>query len=165
MESINVNLGNLTYQEREQLFKLVAKGNKSKVWKPELHKEYFCLASDGDVLGPYLWENESIDNDTDSIGNCYKTEEDAEFAVERMKAQTELQRYAEEHNEGEIDWFNNCQDKYYFLYNHLEEKIEVCSNQFLQGNAVYFSDMATVLEAIKAIGEDRIKKYLFNITD
>ncbi len=164
MESINVNLDNLTYQEREQLFRLVTKGNKSKVWKPELRKEYFCLASDGAVLGPYLWDNGSIDNDMYSIGNCYKTEEDAEFAVERMKVQTELQRYAEEHN-GEIDWFNKRQDKYCFLYNHLEEKIVVYSNRLLQGNVVYFSDMATVLEAIKAIGEDRIKKYLFNITD
>jgi len=163
MDSINVNLDNLTQSEREQLMKLVEKGNKnkSKVWKPAMGEEYFSIGVDGDILcGP--WENDSYDLGAYSMGNCYPTEEAAEFAIEKQKILTELQRYADEYND-KIDWDNDCQNKYYIFYDHSEKKIEIHSNQYLQSNAIYFTTQTIGFEAVEAIGEGRIKKYLFNV--
>lgn len=167
MESINVNLNNLTQNEREQLMKLVEKGNRvmSKVWKPKHGEKYYLINSsevtdyswdgDGDYMDQYLY----------SIGNCYPTEEAAEFALERMKVLTELQRYAVEHNEGEIDWNNFRQTKYFICYEHEDKEITVDSRNYTQHNSVYFTDMGIALDAIETVGEDRIKKYMFGIED
>lgn len=162
MDSINVNLDNLTQSEREQLMKLVEKGNKnkSKVWKPAMGEEYFSIGADSEILYS-RWENDSYGLGAYSMGNCYPTEEDAKFAIEKQKVFVELQRYADEHND-KIDWDNDCQNKYYIYYDHSEEKIDAYANQYSQSNATYFSNRTIAFEAVEAIGEDRIKMYLFN---
>lgn len=162
MDTINVNLNNLTPDEREQLLKLVEKGNKveSKVWKPEMNEQYYLVAALGDI-SCFRWDNDSGDNNLYSIGNCYRTEEDAEFAMERMKVVAELERYAQEHNEDEIDWTGEA--VYRLSYDHMDNDIFVENNAILQATATYFTSIEIAENAIKTIGEDRIKKYLFNI--
>lgn len=164
MNSINVNLDNLTPDEREQLLKLVEKGNKpkSKVWKPEMNEQYYLVTTFGDI-SCFNWDDDSGDNDLYSIGNCYRTEEEAEFAMERMKVVAELERYTQEHNNGEIDWTGEAASYYRLSYDHRDNDIFVDNNTILQATATYFTSREIALDAIKAIGEDRIKKYLFNI--
>lgn len=167
MESINVNLGNLTQNEREQLMKLVEKGNRvmSKVWKPKHGEKYYLINSSG-VTG-YSWDGDGdyMDQHLYSIGNCYPTKESAEFALERMKVHTELQRHAAEYNDGVIDWNNTYQPKDFICYNHDDKEITVGSRSYTQHNSVYFTDMGIALDAIETVGEDRIKKYMFGIED
>jgi len=164
MESFSVNLDKLTQSEHDLLMKLVRKG--SKAWKPEPSGHYFFIDGDGNVFQS-RWASHSDGDGADqcryAFGNCYPSQADAEFAVEKQKVLTELQRYADKHNEEEIDWGNDDSHKYYICYDYSEEKIDIYSNQFLQSDITYFTSSLIALMAIEAIGEGRIKKYLFNI--
>ena len=54
-------------------------------WKPETDQEYYCLGSDGSV-NVDEWCDLSIDRNRFNLGNCFQTEEEAEKAVEKLKA-------------------------------------------------------------------------------
>ena len=59
--------------------------NESTRWKPEMDQKYHIIASDGTVFDN-LWDDDSTDNGRFNVGNCFQTEEEAEKAVERLKA-------------------------------------------------------------------------------
>lgn len=124
---IKVNLNNLTEDERNTLLSLVEKGNKpkNKIWKPKYDEGYYASDSSGAVLET-TWNTE-IDEQMYDIGNCFKTKKEAEFEVERLKVIAELKRYAQEHNECEVDWSNANQFKYYLYYSYALKKFFLLS--------------------------------------
>lgn len=54
-------------------------------WKPENREKYHYVCSDGDTYSSN-WKCFTIDQDRFDIGNCFQTEEEAEKAVEYLKA-------------------------------------------------------------------------------
>ena len=54
-------------------------------WKPETLQNYYCVTSDGSVAKDD-WRNWDLDNGRFEIGNCFQTKEEAEKAVEKLKA-------------------------------------------------------------------------------
>ena len=54
-------------------------------WKPEMDQEYYRAGSDGSVMNDE-WVGLDIDCDRFEIGNCFQTEDEAERAVEYLKA-------------------------------------------------------------------------------
>ena len=164
MTEIKLNIENLTESERKQLMELVEKGSKteSKAWKPKYGEMFWRV---GGVDGPYSlrWANYDGDELLYSIGNCFKTKEEAEFAIERLKIRAELQRYADEHNEP-IDWDNNRQNKYGITYSHEYKELKVWFTLGIKDAfQIYFTSEEIAKAAIKAVGEERIKKYLFEV--
>lgn len=164
--TLQINMNNLTDEERTTLLSLIEKANKpkNKVWKPK--EKYFCLFGDGSVHVD-RWSNCNIDHSRNALGNCFKTREEAEFALERQKVITELKRYALEHNEKEIDWYNHCVLKYYIQYDYVNNKLNIVSTRYSKSNisSMYFTSDKIAQSAIKAVGEDRIKKYYFEVND
>lgn len=164
--NITVNMENLSEEERKQLMKLIKKSNKpkSKILKPEYNEIYFCISEYGAVRNS-IWENDHIDNGCYGIGNCFKTEEEAKFTLEKAKVETELRRFAEENNEYEIDWADKKQEKWFILYNCKEGIINrTYAYDFCVCN-IYFTSEEIARQAIKSIGEERLKKYYFGIED
>lgn len=162
-EKLEVNLDNLTNSEREQLLALVKKSQKkSKVWKPKEDEIYFYIGRSGDIHS-CVWKNTEFDELTYSFGNCFKSQCEAEFAVEKQKVTTELKRYAEEHNEGEIYWRETLQRKYTLTYSYLNEKICIAHDDCTKIDAIFFTSKEIAKNAIKTIGEDRLKKYYFEV--
>lgn len=53
-------------------------------WKPNDNEEYYYILSDGKVRS-CAWLDDEIDNSRFSIGNCFKTEEEAEAMAEKLK--------------------------------------------------------------------------------
>ena len=166
-DTITLNMENLSEDERDQLFKLVEKANKNnKVWRPYDGESYYYIYSDGeiDVLN---WNNCDADKNRYSLGNCFKTREEAEFAIEKLKVIAELKRFAEENNEGEMDWNDWIQYKFSIYYSHLHDGNIQCkeSHSHKYGNTVYFTSEKIAKAAIEKIGEDRLKKYYFEVED
>lgn len=60
--------------------------NESTRWKPETEQKYYYADSDGSVDSDIWCDYSAIDDDRFDIGNCFKTEEEAEKAVEKLKA-------------------------------------------------------------------------------
>lgn len=165
MQNFDINLENLTEQKREQILSLVKEANNptlKSLWKPECDGYYFTIANQGD--NGLVWLDDDIDNYNYSIGNVFQTKEEAEFVIERLKVIAELRRYADEHNKP-IDWKDgHC--KYCVCYNHIEKRVSVASVlSKYQFDTIFFSSKEKAEDAIKEVGEDRIKKYLFKIKD
>lgn len=164
--NISVNLENLSEEEREQLMKLIQKSNgcKRRAWKPENNETYFYISGCG-VISSYKWINDTTDNGYYEIGNCFKTKEKAEFALEKVKVETELRRFAEENNEYEIDW-KDRREKYFIYYDYIKEIISTSYKfSFRRTSAPFFTSKEIVEQAIKSIGEERLKKYYFGVDD
>ena len=159
---------NLTEEERNQLLALIEKSTKkkSKVWKPKIENIYYYIDESEGVSFGY-WGNDYMDEYLYSIGNCFQTKEEAEFAVERLKVIAELKRFAQEHNEKEIDWRDYGQCKYYIFceYHEHVEYIDIGCVKECKSNDICFTSEKIAQQAIDAIGEDRIKKYYFEVED
>ncbi len=158
------NLDNLTEEEKETFNRLVEKANKkSKVFKPAHRQEYFYIDTEGDV-SDQKWEDDGYDNICYELGNCFGTRKQAEFALEKQKVYIKLKHYALEHNEYEIDWSSHFQAKWCIIFNNAEGLLQVCDYTCnKQIGQIYFTSPIIAQKAIKEIGEDRIKKYLFGV--
>lgn len=164
-QTINVNLLNLSEEEREQLMGLIKKANQThqKRWRGEKNDVYYSITGDGKIVDAR--ENVyTCDNDFYQIGNYFKTKEEAEFELNKRLVYQKLKDYALEHNEGEIDWKNSKQEKWFIAYDS-QIKCLGCYNKFIcyDIGQIYFSSRKIAQEAVETIGENRIKKYLFNI--
>ena len=83
----------------------------NKVWKPKKGETYWYICNAGNIVDDTN-DNTKTDEDRFSIGNCFKTQEEAKHMVEKLKVIKELKDFALENNEEEIDWNNPEQDKY-----------------------------------------------------
>ena len=54
-------------------------------WKPELGYKYYLSDSNGSIYDS-VWSNDYIDRSRSEIGNCFESREEAEKAIERLKA-------------------------------------------------------------------------------
>lgn len=157
--NITVNMENLSEEERKQLMKLIQKsnGSKRKVWKPYYRERYFYINECGEIMNSE-WFDDSIDISRYGIGNCFKTKEEAEFALEKRRVEVELQRFAEENNECDTGV------RYFISYN-LGSEITVDQVYGVRLKGIYFSSKEVAENAIWAIGKGRLKKYYLGIED
>lgn len=163
--TINCNLQNLSDDERNQLMAIIEKANKpvSKMWRPEYDDRYFIIAEDGKIST--RWDrNKKLTDDTIAMGNCFKTQEEAEFEAECRRVETKLRQFAMENNE-DIDWSDNESTKWFITYDHTNNCVDVDYYHILQSADVYFSSRTFAEKAIKEIGEENLKKYYFRIKE
>lgn len=164
--NLNVNLENLTAEERDNLMKLVEKSQekKSKVWKPESGEKYFTLTGRGEVIDLY-WFSGSEDIDRFEIGNVFPTREVAEEEVTCRKMLTKWKRLSIESGEDENPW-NNINGHWTVCYNYYAKEIDSSAVfQNCKYEEVYFSTKDSLLTAIKELGEDNVKRYILGVRD
>lgn len=102
-----------------------------------------------------------------TIGNCFQTEEEAKHMVEKLKVIKELQDFALENYTEKIDWKNNKQLKFFINFDCYSNSVGYsCTDDTkpLPLN-VFFTSRELALKAIEKVGEERIKKYYFDIDD
>lgn len=132
--------------------------NEGKVWKPKEDEDYWVIEPDGDVFGSN-WDDCPQERAMYSMGNCFKTEEEAEAMAEKIKIYTELKRLAEEINTEPIDWGNVNQIKHYIMYDEGEKRFEQYMAFEVYGAGNIYSTNKDFLEIAKQrIGEDRLLK-------
>ena len=158
---------NFTPEERNVFYKLLSKAvaiPKPSVWKPSFGEEFWVVTGYGTVT-KYAWTDIDTDEAYYSMNNCFLTKESAEFAAERLKVFAELQQYADENNECLINW-RDTTDKWFFTFNYTTEELGysyTVRNRVAE--TVYFTSSSVAIAAVEAIGESRIKKYLFEAED
>lgn len=133
----------------------------NKRWKPEIDENYFRILVNGHVSLD-IWKNDHTDNDVYNLRNVFKTREEAEFEVERKKIMAELQNYADDHNSPDFDIYSD--EIYWISYDVDEGDLFPYEGGYaLPVNTILFSSEEVTSDAIEAIGEDRIIKYMFGI--
>jgi len=161
-EQFSTNMENLTEQEQKQLIALINKGNKplKKRWRAEINKTYFYISANGKIHS-YPEESSEDDEILYKLGNYFATEEEAEFELNKRLVFQQLKDYAFSHNKIELDWKNQQQPKYFIVKSATGLAWErIYSKGYSE--QVYFSSADILSNAIKAIGKDKIIKYLFN---
>ena len=141
--------------------------DKNKYWKPKESERYYFIDAYQEGIGNDTNDGTDVDDFRLSIGNYFKTKEEAEHMVEKLKVIHELQKFAYENNEIEIDWNDGTQQEHFIYYDYNNHEVDVtcrCVNQFLPFN-IYFVPQEIALKAIETIGADRIKKYYFDVDE
>lgn len=159
MEEFEVELENLTDEEKKTFLKLVKKGKKH--CRKCINGIYYSIRPNGNIVSS-VEENTFYDDNCWKFGNYYNTVKEAEFAKQKQLVYQELKKYALEHNTEKIDWENYLQIKYFIYCNTKSNDLDIMdvSKRKITGQ-VYFTSEKIAENAIKDIGEDRIKKYLF----
>lgn len=117
-------------------------------WYIGLFGAILCGNWVGDAAGTHLL----------TVGNVYKTDQEAVFALEKLKVEAELRKYSTPFKEDE----NNCFIQINSSYNNIV--IDTDEGYQTQGT-IYYETRKEALLAIDTVGEDRIKKYIFGVED
>ena len=125
----------------------------------EKYSRYWC------ILGGKVCEGMWIDGEEDekrlSIGNAFHTKKEAEFALEKLKVIHELKQFAEPKN---AVWdFNEYH--YVICYDCTGDRIDYNCSPIDKYSDITFATEEMARKAVKAVGEDRIKKYYFEVKE
>lgn len=134
----------------------------NRLWKPERGKQYFIITSDG-TIAPRIATDEYICACFE-MGNVFKTVEEAQFEIEKRRVKAELERYALKHNEPNREEWNEHNTHHIIAYDEKDDELFIRYDTLLRNESTtFFTSQEIAVDAIKAVGEDRIKKYLFGV--
>ena len=146
----------------EKLEEILLKPKTKTIWNIERCDWYFAIIR-GKVC-KLMWKGDPLDLDIRDSGDAFLTEQEAKFELERRKVEEEMLSLG-----GTRDfWSIGCArvKKYYLIYNHKKKKSYVChSYDYHNLGQICFPSEEAAKNAIKIIGESRIKKYLFYAED
>lgn len=168
MDTITLNMENLSKVEREQLLSLVEKANNPKRFCLDDMRDkgiFFFIDPAGGVWKKEFISSNSSDENKFLLGNAFPTREVAEFEVERLKVLHEIKEFIAKNDDGEINWADSSEFKYGLKY--CIEDGEVCTGTFYMympyQKEVCASSRNVIDDMIETIGGGRIKKYYFGI--
>jgi len=148
-------------------WEVVEESKENKVWKPKEDEIYFVISNGGTIFDDVYLRVFPRNEARLALGNCFKTKKEAEHMVEKLKVIKELKDFALENNEEEIDWKNLSQRKYVIIYSPEDQNVDInCywHTQYIPFN-IHFTSEKIAQNAIETIGEDRIKKYYFDVEE
>lgn len=158
----NIKFNNFTQETiantLEEDWEVVEEGKK--YWKPKEDEIYFIVGSEGMPKLRNFHKTNITSVYNIELGNCFKSKEEAKHMAEKLRVIHELQKFAYENNEKEIDW-NIPQKRYMLIY---DKGICVCWTVLKQIPLdIYFTSPSVAWKAVKTIGQERIEKYYFDI--
>lgn len=132
---------------------------KENVWKPIRGDEYYIITNYGQIWEKVFDDNKYCTRRYD-IGNCFKTEEEAERKVFEIQLHRKLELFAINNNEKEIDW-NNADNKNYIYYDYIDKCLRIGVRNFNKpfDSNVYFSSEEVANKAIETFKDDLIRYY------
>lgn len=135
-------------------------------WKPREGELYFYVNSNGEIEYRY-YKNRNINDKRRicNIGNYFKTDEEADHMVEKLKVIKELKELSNiKFNMS--DYLKNNKI-YYIAYDFTQNRIVPLFDNISRNIPfnVYFSAKEDCEKAITKIGKERLEKYYFDIED
>lgn len=131
------------------------------VWDLTEEDMYYFINCYGEIDSTFYDYEEDLD--VIKCGNAFLTEEEAKHEVERRKCEAILLKYG---TRDLISLGDNYTKKYYIQYDYDLNKIMIFKHYFIgtQG-AIDFKTEELAQKAIEEAGEDRLKKYVFNVKE
>ena len=142
--------------DEEKLKEFLTLPKPKTVWDLK-NKDNYWYINDYNANGRATWDNVMIDDYRRNMGNCFLTEKEAKFEVERRKVEAILLKYGR----GEFK-YREC--NYYFYYDHEDKLIRKTIVDCCQSQGIIFFETEELCQkAIEEAGKDNIKKYIFGI--
>jgi len=157
-KTIKINNIEISVEE----FKRLAKENEALLKEPEVKGRYFFPKVREEYWGihsyGFIFNNTNYDMDkyNISIGNCYRTKEEAELALKKQQAIVRCWKWQQENAPFEPDWGDINQFKYYTYYSYFFGKIdsEICNSYKIQFTLPCFKSREDCNAFIEANKED-----------
>ena len=105
------------------------------------------------------WKGDAWDLATRESGNAFLTKEEAQFELERRRCEAIMLKYGRR-------MLKYKDDNYSFQFDNTGKKVyvEVWNTCQFQGS-IYFDTEELAQKAIDEIGEERLKKYVFRVSE
>lgn len=114
-------------------------------WKPEMGQTYYHVGGDGWVYDDTRVNYSAVDNGRFEIGNCFKTVEEAERAVEYLKALAVVRGDA-------TSEFIKYNDNWFIGYDPEHKSIDAFCNPYTARNGIFgLPYFATSEDALRSI--------------
>lgn len=128
-------------------------------WRARENEIYYYITSCGKI---YAARDGYCDTENGiyELGDYFKTKEEAEKAVEKIKIYTKLKDLALRLNKGEkIDWTNHDQTKYYIYYDCKTMTLDYSNDwSYRKIGQIYCLDENFLEEAKREMGEKNLRK-------
>ena len=121
---------------------------------PQDGDDYWYVDDDTEVMD-IEWDGSNCDQDRMSIGNIFRTKEQAEFAAEKLRVEAELRKFSKPFEHGKPN-FN-------LIFNKDNGLIIDAWNIYWCQGTIHFESEGKAQQAISTVGEERIKKYIFGV--
>ena len=125
---------------------------------PHEGSSYYYIDACGNIHSD-IWDDTTADQTSMSIGNVFRTLQEAEFAVEKLKVIHELKQFAEPKD---AKWDGDT--VHYRMYSKCPyERINFERLWSAKFNDLCFETEDDARKAVDTVGEDRIKKYYLEV--
>ena len=169
MKEYKLTISEETKDKIEQFLKLLnvdadiveaenVKEPEEKEW-PQDVDDYYYIHSDGSISRSVFYLNDSFCKNTLSIGNCFRTKEEADFEAGRLRVLAEMKKFAEPEDR-KWDGENQHWIIYLNLYNG---SINIDYYTIHKYDLIYFESAEKAEECVKAIGIGKIRKYYLGV--
>jgi len=137
--------------------KAEAEQNPKSIWDLETKggREYYRIEASGGIEESYF--EATYDEYVREVGNAFLTREEAEFEVERRKIEAILRKYSRSFKSGEYNYVVVCDTENNMIL------VRVAQFHYLGGPVFASEEIAQ--KVIDEIGEDRLIKYWFGVTE
>ena len=123
---------------------------------PKNYDDYWYIDTTGDILNEN-WHGFGFEEAMLEIGNVFRTKEQAEFAIEKLKVEAELRKFSRPFEMLSTNWL---------ITRESNGDIEANWSSHVESQGtLYFDSEDEATKAIRSVGEERIKKYIFEVED
>ena len=133
-----------------------------KVFKPnKFGEKYYTIFANGDIF-TYNFFNSDIDKEFINFGNYFKTKEEAERKCFEIRLHRQLELFALENNDTEIDWNDDSSKEYIISYSK-DDGIFVDRVYNLKDfGQVYFTSKEIAEKALETFKDDLVRYFTSN---
>ena len=142
-----------------ELKKQVEEEKPVKRWRGE-REQFFYIVEDTGSICKYRDFKNTVEEYLYSIGNYFKTEQEAKDHRRRLLIEQQIKDIALRLNDGkEIDWKDTEQDKYFIGYDRYSEKFYIRGTVTWQESKIYCLSDKFLKTVLDEVGEEDLKFY------
>lgn len=132
------------------------------VWDLKIGDEYWYITLLG-YVEEVSYQSDDEDINIIKAGNAFLTKEEANNEAERRKCEAIMLKYG---TRDMMSLGDGNKSKYCIYLNNFLNKIVVSDNYCIQSQgSIYFESKELAQKAIEECGEERLKKYIFNVKE
>ena len=144
--------------DEDKLKELLVKPKPETVWGLKYGDKYYCLDNAGNIN--YIdWHENAYNLFQRESGNVFLTKEEAEFELERKKCESIMLKYGRRtFKYGKLNYFIVIFDERMIIESSF-------NFQIIYQGTIYFDTEELAQKAIDEIGKERLKKYVFRVSE
>lgn len=124
----------------------------------DYREKYYNITGDGCIT---FIEECGHDYDTNmfNIANYFNNKEYAKYISFKETLMRRMDKFAWEHNEKVINWYDSCSAKYYIQFSDIWNEFIIAPCRTYQSNDIYFTSREIAEKALEKFKDDLIKLY------